>query len=231
MPEVTNVCAGPFGAFYDFYIERPWLAQAIGRTVWGVDLAPLYASMAAIGRLPDDVTILDVPCGGGVALRALRPGQRVRWIAVDIDAAMLARFERRASERSPDGASVELVRADMRALPLDDEVADLCLSYSGLHMVAEPAAALADLVRCLKRGGELVGSTFLADGSRRQRLLLGHGERSGVNGMLGTRDELRRWLEDAGLRDVAVEPTRGFAVFRGRRPAEAGDGRAIACGA
>lgn len=91
MPEVSNVCAGPFGAFHDFYIERPWLARAIGRIVWGVDLAPLYASMQAIGRLPDGATVLDVPCGGGVALRALRPDQRVRWIAVDIDETMLER--------------------------------------------------------------------------------------------------------------------------------------------
>lgn len=217
MPEVTNVCAGPFGAFYDFYIERPWLAGAIGRAIWGVDLAPLYTSMAAIGQLEDGATILDVPCGGGVALRALRPGQRARWIAVDIEEAMLARFERRASERSADGLEVELLQADMRALPLPDASADLCLGYSGLHMVAEPAAAAAELVRCLKPGGELVGSTFLAEGSRRQRLLLGQGERNGGNGPLGTSRELRSWLEDAGLADVAIDRDRGFAVFRGRR--------------
>jgi SAM-dependent methyltransferase len=218
MPEVTNVCAGPFGAFYDFYIERPWLARAIGRTVWGVDLAPLYASMDAIGRLPDGATIVDAPCGGGVALRGLRPGQHVRWVAVDIDAAMLDRFARRVRERSlGERLAVELVEADMRALPLADGSADLCLSYSGLHMVSDPAAAVAEIVRCLKPGGQLIGSTFLADGARRQRLLLGHGERSGGNGALGTRDELHGWLSTAGLHDVAVAPERGFAVFSGRR--------------
>ncbi len=31
MPESLNQCAGPFGAVYDFYIERPWLMQALGR--------------------------------------------------------------------------------------------------------------------------------------------------------------------------------------------------------
>lgn len=219
MPEVTNVCAGPFGAFYDFYIERPRLAQAIGRTVWGVDLAPLYRSMEAIGELPDGATVLDVPCGGGVALRALRPGQRVRWVAVDIEAPMLARFERRARERGLDEDAVELVEADMRALPLPDASADLCLAYSGLHMVTEPAAAVAELVRCLKPGGGLVGSTFLAEGTWRQRKLLGHGEDTGINGTLCTCDELRGWLQDAGVEDVEVGPERGFAVFRGRRGA------------
>jgi SAM-dependent methyltransferase len=217
MAEVTNVCAGPFGAFYDFYIERPRLAQAIGRTVWGIDIAPLYASMRAIGELPDGATVLDVPCGGGIALRALRPGQRVRWIAVDIDAAMLARFGRRARERGLTEDAVELVEADMRALPLPDAGADLCLAYSGLHMVTEPAVAVAEIVRCLKPGGELVGSTFLAEGTWRQRKLLGRGEDTGINGTLCTCDELRGWLHDAGVEDVEIGPERGFAVFRGRR--------------
>jgi SAM-dependent methyltransferase len=217
MPEVTNVCAGPFGAFYDFYIERPWLAGVIGRLVWGVELRPLYASMEAIGRLDDGATIVDVPCGGGVALRGLRPGQRARWVAVDVDRPMLERFERRAAPRARDGLTVELVEADMRELPLADASADFALAYSGLHMVAEPAAAVAELVRCLKPGGDLVGSTFLSDGSRRQRFLLGAGERSGGNGALGSARELRGWLQDGGLADVTIERDRGFTVFRGRR--------------
>ncbi len=220
MPEVSNVCAGPFGAFYDFYIERPWLSRAIGRIVWGVDLAPLYASMEAVGRLPDGATVLDVPCGGGVALRALRPGQRVRWIAVDIDETMLERFARRAHERSP-GLEVELVQADMRELPLGDASADLCLAYSGLHMVAEPQTAVAEIARCLRPGGELVGSTFLAEGSRRQRRLLGHGQDTGVNGVCPPSEDLRRWLLDAGIAAPTVAPERGFAVFAGRRMAPA----------
>jgi ubiquinone/menaquinone biosynthesis C-methylase UbiE len=218
-PRDGNICAGPFGALYDFYIERPWLAQAIGRSAWGVDLAPLYASMAVIAELPDGATVLDVPSGGGVALRALRPGQRVRWIAVDVEPAMLARFERRARERRLEAASVELVQADMRALPLRDASADLCLSYSGLHMVEEPQAAVAELVRCLKPGGLLVGATFLSEGSRRQRLLLGHGVRNGRCGSLPAASDLRGWLRDAGISDATVERERGFAVFRGRRAA------------
>ncbi len=215
MPEVSNVCAGPFGVAYDFYIERPWLSQLIGRAVWGVDLAPLYASMDAIGQVGDGGTILDVPCGGGVALRALRSEQRVRYLAVDLDGRMLARLRRRVAARGLD--QVEPIESDMRALPLPDASAELCLSYSGLHMIAEPGAAIAELARCLAPGGELIGSTFMAQGSRRQRLLLGHGERTGVNGALCTGAELRGWLANAGIVDVSIAPERGFAIFRGRK--------------
>jgi len=217
MGEVTNVCAGPFGVVYDIYIERPWLAQLVGRAAWGIDIAPLYRSMAAIAELPDGATVLDVPCGGGVALRALRPGQRVRWIAVDVEPKMLVRCERRARERGLADGALELVEADMRALPLPDACADLCLAYSGLHMVGEPREAVAEMVRCLKPGGRLLGATFVAEGSRRQRLLLGHGVRSGQNGPLLPAAELRALLEDAGIADVEIAPERGLAIFRGRR--------------
>jgi SAM-dependent methyltransferase len=154
MTEVTsNICAGPFGVFYDFYIERPWLAQLVGRMAWGIDVAPLYRSMAALAALSDDVTVLDVPCGGGVALRALRPRQRLRWIAVDIEPKMLARCERRARDRD---VAVELVRADMRALPLPSASADVVLAYSGLHMVEDAGQAVAERAarRDVRRGGQ-----------------------------------------------------------------------------
>lgn len=145
-----NPCAGPFGAVYDVYIERPWLTYAIGRLVWGSDTRPMYASMEAIGRVWDGATIVDVPCGGGVALRALRPEQRVRYVAGDLEPAMLERVRARAAARGL--TQVETVDADMRALPLADASAELFCSYSGLHMVLEPARAVAEIAR-LRRSG------------------------------------------------------------------------------
>jgi SAM-dependent methyltransferase len=106
-----------------------------------------YASMEAIVRAGDGTTVLDVPCGGGVAFRALRPDQRVRYLAADISEAMLARARHRARERGLD--QIEFVRADLCRLPFEDGVADLCVSYSGLHCVARPDVAVAELVRCM----------------------------------------------------------------------------------
>jgi SAM-dependent methyltransferase len=219
MPEIVNICAGPYGWVYDYGIERPRVAQVVGRIVWGIDLAPLYASMDAVAELPDGATVLDVPCGGGVALRALRPGQRVRWIAVDLDPKMLERCGRRVAERGIDPASVELLEADMQALPLPDACADLCLSYSGLHMVPDPVAAIGQMARCVKLGGALVGSTLLRQGTWRHRTLLGSGMRTGLTGRLLSAEELRAALVDAGLDDVQIGPEQGMTVFRARRAA------------
>jgi ubiquinone/menaquinone biosynthesis C-methylase UbiE len=210
-----NVCAGPFGAVYDFYIERDWLMRLIGRVVWGIDASVLYTSMEAISRAGNGARIIDVPCGGGVALRALRPDQDVRYIAVDASEKMLERAERRAKRRSL--GQVEFAIADMRALPLADGEADLVVCYSGLHMLEHPEPAVKELARCLKPGGELVGTTFLAEGSRRQQALFELERRRG-NPAPPRREDLRDWLAQAGITAV-IEPQRGFAVFRGHKRA------------
>lgn len=207
-----NVCAGPFGAVYDYYIERPRLARFVLGLMWGVDPRPFYRSIEAVGEMPEGATILDVPCGGGIGLRGLRPGQRVSWIGVDVEPAMLRRAERRAA-RFPD-IEARLIEGDMAALPLEDGIAELCLSYGGLHCVPNPGAALAEMARCVRPGGRLLGSTFLAAGSRRQRWLL----RNDDFGRAGTAEDLRQWLAECGLCDVSVDREDGLAVFSARRP-------------
>jgi ubiquinone/menaquinone biosynthesis C-methylase UbiE len=211
---VPNSCAGPFGAFYDFYIERPRLVSAIGRAVWGIDASVLYESMAPISGVADGATIADVPCGGGVALRALRPEQDVRYLAMDLSPEMLRRAERRARKRSL--RQVELRVADMIELPIADGEVDLFLSYSGLHMVPEPQGAIAEIARCLKPGGQLIGTTFFADASRRARVIFGAGRRRG-HPLPPSRADLRSWLHAAGFDDPAIGPQRGFAAFGGRK--------------
>ncbi len=213
---VPNVCAGPFGAFYDFYIERSWLMRLIGRAVWGIDSSVLYASMESIGRAAAGATILDVPCGGGVAFRALAPEQEVRYLAVDLDPKMLRRAERRARKRLLH--QVEFVTADMTALPFADAEADLFLSYSGLHMVDDPERAVREIVRCLKPGGRLIGTTFLAGESPRADRLFGIGARSG-HPLPPRREDLLSWLATAGLAEPLVGPELGFAAFEARKSA------------
>jgi SAM-dependent methyltransferase len=211
MAQERNVCAGPFGAVYDFYIERPRLARLVLGAMWGVDPRPFYLSLSQIAELPDGSTVLDVPCGGGVALRGLRHDQRVRWFGFDIEPAMLARARRRAAHHP--NAEVRLIEGDMYRLALEDGTADLCLSYGGLHCVGRPQAALTEMARCLRPGGRLIGSTFLAQGGLRQRLLL----RNDDFGSTCSAHDLRRWLHDAGLTGISVDRDDGLAVFSATR--------------
>ena len=140
MSRTPNFCVGLYGVIYDFCIEREWLMCAVARAVWGIDMSVFYASMEAIGRVSAGATILDAPCGGGVAFRALRADQDVRYIAADISKQMLARAQRRAERRSL--SNVEFVLADLSALPFADEQADLFLSYSGFICSRIPSGPL-----------------------------------------------------------------------------------------
>jgi SAM-dependent methyltransferase len=205
--ETPNVCSGRFGAVYDYYIERPRLARVVLGLMWGVDPRPFYESLSTVGELADGATILDVPCGGGVALRGVQPGQRLRWIGVDLEPAMLRRAERRAA-RLP-AVEMTLMEGDMTRLRLDDGSVDLCLSYGGLHCVRDPWRALSEMTRCLRPGGRLLGSTFLTHGSRRQRALL----RNDEFGITGSAAELRGWMLDCGLTGVTIDREDGLAVF------------------
>src|SRR6476659_480715 len=78
------------GAAYDYAVEREWLARPSGLAMWGTDIHVLYDSIRLIGDMPDFSAVLDVPCGGGLALRGLRSDQRVRYVAADISTDMLA---------------------------------------------------------------------------------------------------------------------------------------------
>jgi len=220
----ANACAGPFGAFYDFYIERPWLVSLIGRAVWGIDGSALYKSMGPIREAAPGSTIADVPCGGGVAFRALRPEQDVRYLAGDLDPKMLQRAERRARERSL--GQVECVTADMTALPFGDGEVDLFLSCSGLHMVREPQRAINEIARCLKPGGRVIGTAFFSDGSRRARWIFAAGARRG-HALPPDRGELANWLTAAGLAKPTIGPQPTFAAFSARKPGGTQGGQTV----
>lgn len=214
MTEAMNQCATGFGGVYDFYIERPWLSKLIGRGVWGIDLAPMYASIDSLGDLSDGVTVLDVPCGGGLSLRSLRRGQSIRFLAADIDPKMLDRT--RSKSRSRGLVQVETIEADMRHLPIGDSSVDHLCSYSGLHMINDPEVAIGEFARVIKTGGTIAGSSFVGDGTRRKRLLFKMGERRGIAKAPADGSTIERWLEDAGFTDIEVRG-RGFVDFRATR--------------
>jgi SAM-dependent methyltransferase len=209
-----NICAGPFGAAYDFYIERPRLMQLLGRAVWGIDARPLYASIARIGRLEAGETVIDVPCGGGVALRSVSPGQQVRYLAGDIDSTMVERTRRRALKRGL--TQVQTGIADLESLPYQDASADLFACFSGLHMLADPSRAIQEIARCLKPGGEVIGTTFLLQGRRRQRVLFASGARRG-HPEPPEHSALAAMFDLAGFKRVQIAPAEGFAAFSAQR--------------
>lgn len=205
----------PWAAVYDFFVEREALARPAGRLLFGTDMGLMDRTIAAIDAVPDGGAILDVPCGGGVALRGLRPEKDVRYVAADIAPAMLERTARTAERHGLD--QVETRLADAEDLEFADGEFDLCISLAGLHCVPHPDVAAREIARCLKPGGSFTGSVFLVDGGIRYEPMVLAGRVAGVLGPSGGRDDLERWLVEAGLRDVRIDRSGAIAYFRATR--------------
>lgn len=204
---------GGLGArFYSAYIERPLLGRAVIRLLWGGDARPMYRGLEALQDLPAGLTIVDAACGAGLALHWLDPGRVGRYLGVDSSPAMLARARALAHRRGFRDA--ELEEADIAAIPLEDETADVYLLYNALHVVRDPMSAVAEAIRCLRPGGLLKGSMLLR-GERRRVDRFFEREKSKPTGLLGpggTRSDLRRWLEP--LSGVELEVGGSLATFR-----------------
>jgi SAM-dependent methyltransferase len=208
--------AGIGGGIYNAGIEHPGFARAFGRAVFGTDASLIYRTLDVLRELPGDAAVLDVPCGGGIALRGLDPGAKLRYVAADISPTMLDRARRRAREFGL--AGIEFVEADIEQLPFADHEFDLCLSLNGLHCLPDPAAAVRELARCLKPGGRLVGDCAVRGANVRGSAMITAMRYAGVFGPGGTVDDLERWLSGAGLRVQSLEQSGAVAHFRAERP-------------
>jgi SAM-dependent methyltransferase len=108
---------------------------------------PLYeATLAALAPLTA-LSLLDVGCGSGLALRlAADRGARVTGLDAAEPMIDLAR------ERLPDA---ELRVGDIQDLPFDDGAFDVVTAFNSLQFAAEPRAAAVELARVARPGGRV----------------------------------------------------------------------------
>ncbi|HEY0903658.1 MAG TPA: methyltransferase domain-containing protein [Marmoricola sp.] len=210
-----------WASFYDWSVEHPRAGGVVWRLGVGSDLRRLYDAAAEIGRQPAGSAVLDVPCGGGVALRGLRPGQGLRYVAADIAQSMLDRTMDAARRRGVVD-QVEPRIADVGALPFDDGEFDLVVSFTGLHCFPDPHRAVLELGRVTHAGGVLTGSALLNLAPStviglRTAPVRRVGRFSGLLGPSATPDQVRQWLAEAGFSDITLEMSGAIGYFRGVR--------------
>ena len=202
----------------------PWLVEheRVGGPAWrvgmGSDLHLLHAAAAEVGTLPAGARVLDVPTGSGVAMRSLRPGQGVAYVAADISATMLARADAQARRHGVADQVTTLV-ADVGRLPFDDGAFDLVVSFTGLHCFPDPHRAVDEMVRVLAPGAALTGSSLFTDTGPRYEPLRRVGARAGILGPMCTSGEARTWLREAGCAHVDLRLDGAFGYFRATREA------------
>lgn len=149
---------GQVAAVVAHYEER---AASYDDSVMHRRLAQTVAAFVDEGSLPVGLTgpVVDVATGTGLVLAALSglsgPADRepVPLVGVDLSPGMLAV----ARQRLPEAL---LLRADAMALPLAGASTSLITCVTGLHLVADPAAVVAEWARVVRPGGAVVTATF-----------------------------------------------------------------------
>ncbi|MFC5729036.1 MULTISPECIES: class I SAM-dependent methyltransferase [Nocardioides] len=203
-----------WASVYDWSVEHPRAGGLMWRLGMASDLSLLYRAASEIGRQRAGARILDIPCGGGVALRGLKAGQGVEYVAADIAQAMLDRTMR-AAERRGVADQVAPQLADVADLPFDDASFDLVVTFTGLHCFPDPARAVVELARVLKPGGVITGSAVLKGTGLRHKPLRVVGRAAGLLGPGCTGEDLQLWLAGQGIADVVLEMSGAIGYFRG----------------
>lgn len=154
--------------------------------------------------------VLDVGCGAGdgtlAAARRVVPGGRA--VGVDVDPLMVEEARRRSAGC---GLPVEFRVSDVYAVEFPDGSFDACRAERVFLHLAEPARALAEIVRVTAAGGRVVVldrdiETRTIDAADRAvtRKIVNFWTDTFFGGWVGR--SLPRLFRDAGLADVAVEP-------------------------
>ena len=170
--------------------------------------------------------VLDVACGTGIVARqvAERVGEIGHVVGLDFHAGMLAQ----ARSLGPgSGAPIEWREGDAQRLPLPESAFDLVLCQHGLQFFPDRTAALREMRRVLAPDGRLAVAVWLdLDRNPAHAALtaalarhagpevagLMHGAFS-----LGSADELRRLLAEAGFQRIEIAHRRRSSRFTSAR--------------
>ena len=187
------------------------------RELTGVPEAAVLASLGcgnptALAELRAGEVVLDLGSGGGidVLLSARRVGPTGRAIGLDMTEEMLALAEE--NRRAAGVENATFLRGTMEAIPLPPESVDVVISNCVINLSADKQKVLAEAFRVLRPGGRFAVSDIVTRGPLPASLRR-HAE-AWAGCVAGALDEAlyRRVLEEAGFRDVDVEPTRVYTA-------------------
>jgi ubiquinone/menaquinone biosynthesis C-methylase UbiE len=150
---------------------------------------------ALLSLIEPTLAIGDLGCGTGQVSELIAP-HVARVIAVDGSTDMVQAARRRVKGLT----HVDVRRGDMEALPIDDQQLDAAIVALVLHHVPEPARAIAEMHRVLKRGGRVLIVDMLPHDRVEYQQQMGHV-------WLGFAEKtMKRYLEAAGFEKPIVRP-------------------------
>ncbi|MCA9878610.1 MAG: methyltransferase domain-containing protein [Thermomicrobiales bacterium] len=181
--------------------------------------APVAEQMVAGTALPPQARVLDVGCGTGIVARTVAARLRGQGAVtgLDLNPAMLA-VARQAADAA--GMAITWVQGDAQALPFPEASFDLVFCQQAIQFLPDRAAAVAEMHRVLAPGGEVAVACWrgLARNPFFARLAHAVEQRTGSDALatpyaLDDPRDLAGFLQQAGFRDVSVEPIAFTAVY------------------
>lgn len=172
--------AGHWDAIRSLHVAESQVEAAIGEVL----------GQAPIGLL------VDIGTGTGRMLE-LFANRAEQALGIDRSSEML-----RLARAKLHGAA-ELRQADLYALPLADEMADVAVIHHVMHFVEAPDQAIAEAARVLVPGGRLLIADFAAHDREELRLRDGH-MRLGFSN-----EQIHGWFEAAGMSPARDETLEG----------------------
>ena len=140
----------------------------------------------------------DIGCGTGFITEGLvQKGLKV--IAIDSSQNMLSEMKQKFAGLLAGQDLIEYRLGEAGSLPIQDETVDYAFANMYLHHVELPPEAIKEMARILKPEGILVITDL--DCHSFEFLKREHNDRW----MGFTRDDIKRWFEAAGLRDIVVD--------------------------
>ena len=168
------------------------------------------AMVSVLGEGPIG-TLIDIGTGTGRMLE-LFAGRAESALGIDRSSEML----RLARAKLEGVMNAELRQADLYALPVDDEAADVAILHHVLHFAQQPGAAIAEAARALGPGGRLLIADFASHDREELRTRDAHVR-------LGFSDaQIEGWFETAGLTPARTDVLDGgeltVKLWLGQKP-------------
>lgn len=110
-----------------------------------------FTTDAMLGLIPSQWTLADLGCGSGILCAQLAPFVK-QIIGVDNSEPMLIA----AQQRNEQARNVQFRKGDLTKLPIEDESIDAALCVIVLSYIPDAAAAVREMARVLKPGGQAV---------------------------------------------------------------------------
>ncbi len=200
----NSCCAPPADSASGKSRKLGYSEEELAAAPEGANMGLGCGNPTAIASLKAGETVVDLGSGGGFDcfLAAEKVGVQGRIIGVDMTPEMIEKARRNA--QTMQAANVEFRLGEIEHLPVGDGTADVIISNCVINLSPEKAAVYRDAYRALKSGGRLCISDVVATAPMPEALRQDMAMVSGCIGGAAEVEEISRWLEETGFREVRI---------------------------